>query len=163
MSGVLHSAQEVGTIVRHQHVEKYDPEKPIPAGWEEFMDKNGMMKIRKRRYWIVIGNADDKIVEVAIYTNDNTGLRKKPKRRHHEYLGLCPYQSNGQPYENPVPKHEVLSIGSMMDAHKHELQRVTMVVNFKEEHTRSIDQDDLVIIGKLDEASNRVLLRRTHR
>ncbi|KAK5166880.1 uncharacterized protein LTR77_007609 [Saxophila tyrrhenica] len=82
---------------------------------------------------------------------DNTGLKHASTTRHGDYFGLRPMRVKEEDYQSPVPEYEVLSICRMKDEGSLELRRLTIIVNWVEEHAGSIHHPGLHVIAKVNE------------
>jgi len=157
-SGELLVDQKPGTIIRRYHVKNYREGSAVPHGWHLFKNKEGMSQLRKWRYLVIVSITDDKVSERAIFTNNDTGLAGKPRHLHQNYFSLRPMNADPATFHNQVDGHEVLSVDFMKQKDMPEMLRTTMVVNWKEEFDRPIEDDDLYVIGTMSAESFKVLL-----
>lgn len=126
-----------------------------------------MRYLEKGRYWLIFKSTEKRVWEAPIYTNNDTGLKNKAKNTWHEYFALRPKEVELDDYINESgyardfidqsTVNKVLRVGWMADeVDKHKSMklrkmRLTMVVHFTEIEARSIDRDDVVIVGALHE------------
>ncbi|KAK4506331.1 hypothetical protein PRZ48_000061 [Zasmidium cellare] len=154
--GVFWSEQVPGIIVRHYHYCRVkDPNMRLDDPGV-YRGGDGALWHRKWRYYLIIRRWGETVAEIPIYTYGDRGLAMKPKNIHCEFLSIKPFRVLSTDFVNQSPDNPVLSVEKQFGRLK--LDRLTMVARFTEIQTRSLDCDELVVVGKLDEKSTQVMV-----
>lgn len=142
----------------------------LPAGWTAFIDDDVQHMIKKGRYYIIVENLTSapgkfEVSEVAIYSNDDTGLEHVKPERHHEYFSLCPQHIGISKFKNLNPPNPVLKVDWMRakpnasDEHPM-MKRTTMLVRWSDLQRKDININGLRIVGALSDASREILVNK---
>ncbi|KAK5700417.1 hypothetical protein LTR17_022950 [Elasticomyces elasticus] len=107
----------------------------------------------KGRYWLIVKSTSRKIWVIAIYTNNDTGLKLVPARFHKAYFSVAPLGADLASFPNQYPGHEVVPIVSI-DPHRNRSAegplRQTMVARFTEVIQHDIDEAGVRLVGTVN-------------
>jgi len=153
--GVPYSSQAPGAILRHPDIRNIRTTKDATGGWKPVTQPDSRLTKVKGRCWLVVAADDRQVSEVAIYTNDDTGLAKIPKSAHRHYCSVCPHGMPLHTFKNLSPGNEVLQADWISDAIQGQpMQRKTMVANMSEVKVRTIHYPGVLkVIGTLRKES----------
>ncbi|KAF2171533.1 hypothetical protein M409DRAFT_50961 [Zasmidium cellare ATCC 36951] len=154
--GVLWSEQISGIIVRRLHHCRFKDPNVKLGDQGVFEGPDGRPWIKKWRYFLILRQFGETVAEIPIYTFGNRGLEMKPSELHCEYLSIKPVGVAAKDFRNESPANPVLNIEKTTS--RYALSRLTMVARFTEICTRSLDCDELLVIGNLDKRSTETLL-----
>jgi hypothetical protein len=119
---------------------------------------------QKGRYFVIVEKLKSKegefnVLEAAVYTNHETGLKHIDEDKHYHYFSLCPAQVHVSRFENLSPSNPILTINWMRQKRSEEskLHRKTIVVNWAKLRKTDINIVDIRIVGTLDNASRDTL------
>ena len=150
-AGVKFADQVPGTIIFRPDIRPYKSDK-IPDTDERILYKDNVRYLVKGRYWLIVKTTRKNVWEVPIYTNGNTGVRRKNRNTWWEYFSLRPFGVGPKGFHNQSPDNRVFSVG-WVDEEKAGLRgqamRLTMVVHFTEVHKRAMDHEDVRIVAAL--------------
>jgi len=170
INGVLYADQKVGAIMFHKDVRQLDDKhknSKIPDSDPRISYKNGKRYFTKGRYWLVVKSTNKKVWEAPIYTNGNLGFKNVTRKTWKHYFALRPKEVsldqlvNAHPelqdFLNQSTSHKTFEIDWMKEDHhsmKGRKMRKTMIVHFTETHERSIEQEDVVLVGAMADADS---------
>lgn len=163
ISGQLYEDLIPGTVIWHYDVRPLygHPQSP---GLIIFEDDQGRQMTKKGRYFVIVENlipAGDsfEVNEVAIFTNQDTGLQPVNPANHYKYFSVCPEHIDVDDFKNLSPTNPVLKIDWMHPRRFDENQKLrsTMVLNWYQLRKTDINLPEMRIIGILDNASREVL------
>lgn len=160
MAGVLHADQKLGSIVFRWDIREYDSAK-IEDSDSRIFYKDGVRHLKKGRYWLIVKSTGKRVWEAPIYTNNNTGLKHVARHTWKEYFSLRPKEVRPEEFTNQSPSNKVLNIDWMKVDEKTmrgRALRLTMIVHFKGIVARSVEQEDVRLVGALCAADNQVAL-----
>ncbi|KAI7367978.1 hypothetical protein KC354_g2997 [Hortaea werneckii] len=151
-SGVLHSDLKEGTIIWHWDIRPYKG-RLIPDSDSRILFKDdGSKSLKKGRYWLIVGRTEEKLWEVPIYTNGNTGLAKVPSPQKKEYFSIRPKHVQPEKFVNQSPTNLVVSVdwmGEKDDQLEGQKLRETMVAHFHEVFIRDINEEPIRVVGAI--------------
>lgn len=146
-----------GTMIFHYDVRPILGKEPVGDDRKLVFEVEKSKWLRKGRFWLVVSFHDDHIVEVPIYTYNDTGLERKPDRVKEYYNSVkAPWSTE---FTNHSPNQKVLGIDSLRN--QDESLRETMVVNVTEPVSHTVDADwNRRVVGRLSKESTEELLQR---
>lgn len=148
-SNVLYANQRPGVLVWHWDLREW-PDSWTPSEKYAWYGPDGKKYYRRGRYWIIIAVSDFDVWEIPIYTNNDRGLKGTPRNRWIEYHSLRQSHVNAATFKNQSPENQILEIDWMEDEHlKITNMRTTMCAHWTEMKKRSIDEDELRVVGAL--------------
>ena len=164
IGGVLFADQIPGAVTWHWDERPYNQIGKPTGRYRIFKKADGTQWMQKGRYWVIVEVVDDeKVYEVPIYSNNDTGLRSVKPKFWKDYFSLCPQHIDPKDFHNQSPENEVLEMIWMElgdDELERKLVRTTMVVHWSEIRERSIDIQELRLVGKMAPKSTEILLAR---
>ncbi|KAI7184738.1 hypothetical protein KC363_g7553 [Hortaea werneckii] len=150
--GVLHADLKEGTIVWHWDIRPCESDFIPDSDKRVFFKTDGSKWLKKGRYWLIVGRTDEKLWEIPIYTNGNTGLAKVPGQNKREYFSIRPKHVQRESFVNQSPTNQVVSVAWMADAEDQlRVQRLreTMVAHFHEVFIRDINEEPIRVVGAI--------------
>ncbi|GAB1741988.1 hypothetical protein NU219Hw_g7385t1 [Hortaea werneckii] len=151
-SGVLHANLKEGTIIWHWDIRPYNGGLIPDNDSRIFFKDDGSKWLKKGRYWLIVGRTEEKLWEVPIYTNGNTGLVKVPSPQKKEYFSIRPKHVHSESFVNQSPTNEFVSVDWMAsgeDQLRGQKLRETMVAHFHEVFVRDINEEPIRVIGAI--------------
>ncbi|KAI7217193.1 hypothetical protein KC333_g4366 [Hortaea werneckii] len=151
-SGVLHANLKEGTIIWHWDIRPYKGKLIPDSDSRIFFKDDGSKWLKKGRYWLIVGRTEEKLWEVPIYTNGNTGLAKVPSPQKKEYFSIRPKHVQLESFVNQSPTNLFVSVdwmGEREDQLRGQKLRETMVAHFHEVFARDINEEPIRVVGAI--------------
>ncbi|KAI6868789.1 hypothetical protein KC323_g2946 [Hortaea werneckii] len=150
--GVLHADLKEGTIVWHWDIRRCESDFIPDSDKRVFFKDDGSKWLKKGRYWLIVGRTDEKLWEIPIYTNSNTGLARVAGRNKREYFSIRPKHVQSGDFVNQSPTNQVVSVDWMADGEdqvRGQQLRETMVAHFYEVFARDINEEPIRVVGAI--------------
>ncbi|KAI7270358.1 hypothetical protein KC345_g7450 [Hortaea werneckii] len=151
-SGVLHANLKEGTITWHWDIRPYKGRLIPDSDSRILLKDDGSKWLKKGQYWLIVGRTDEKLWEVPIYTNGNTGLAKVPSPQKKEYFSIRPKHVRPDESVNQSPTNLFVSVdwmGEKEDQVRGQQLRETMVAHFYEVFARDINEEPIRVVGAI--------------
>jgi hypothetical protein len=110
--GVWRAKQTAGVIVRHVDFHYFSHGKAPKRQGKVVQTVKGQI-IEKKRYFLIVGRAGDRVVECPIFTYGGHGLHNRVKASHREYCSIRPLNTPAENSKNHNPERRVLDVVSM--------------------------------------------------